>query len=101
VPEEFDTANVLRVIDMARMKGIEPHEAGWFTRLIYWVVRRKVGKMTGQNRLIEPIKITAHHPRLLKALGQMETGQAAARSVPAPLKSLASIKAAILVGCPY
>src|SRR5262245_5002199 len=31
------------VIDMARMKGIEPHEAGWFTRLIYWVVRRKMG----------------------------------------------------------
>jgi hypothetical protein len=38
---------------------------------------------------------------LLKALGQMETGQAAARSVPSPLKSLASIKAATLVGRPY
>jgi hypothetical protein len=86
---------------MARMKGIEPHEAGWFTRLIYWVVRRKMGKLTGQNRLVEPIKIAAHHPRLLKALGQMEMGQEAARSVPAPLKSLASIKAATLVGCPF
>ena len=86
---------------MARMKGIEPHEAGWFTRLIYWVVRRKVKKLTGQNRLSESIKILAHHPRLLKALGQMEMGQEAARSVPAHLKSLASIKAATLVGCPY
>jgi hypothetical protein len=83
---------------MARMKGIESHEAGWFTRLIFWMVRRK---MAGQNRLIEPIKITAHHPRLLKALGQVEMGQEAARSVPRPLKSLASIKAATLVGCPY
>jgi 4-carboxymuconolactone decarboxylase len=83
------------------MKGLEPHEAGWFTRLIYRLVRRKIGKITGQDRLPEPIKIMAHHPRLLKALGQMEMGQDAARSVPDTLKSLASIKAATLVGCPY
>jgi 4-carboxymuconolactone decarboxylase len=89
------------MIDMARMKGIEPHEAGWFTRLIYWLVQRKVGKITGQNRVVEPIKITAHHPRLLKAMGQMEMGQEAARTVPDALKSLASIKAATLVGCPF
>ena len=86
---------------MARMKGIEPHEAGWFTRLVYWVVRRKMGKLTGQKRLIEPIKVTAHHPRLLRAMGQMEMGQEAARSVPDQLKSLASIKAASLIGCPF
>jgi len=65
------------------------------------VVQRKVGKLTGHSRLIEPIKIMAHHPRLLKALGRMEMGQEAARSVPARLKSLASIKTATLIGCPY
>ena len=86
---------------MARMQGVESHEAGWFLRLMYWLVQRKMGKLTGRNRLIEPIKIAAHHPRLLKALGQMEMGQEAARSVPAALKSLASIKAATLVGCPF
>jgi hypothetical protein len=84
---------------MARMTGVAPHEAGWFTRLVYWLVRREMNKLTGQPRLIEPIKITAHHPRLLRALGQMEQGQAAARSVPVALKSLAAIKAATLVGC--
>ena len=86
---------------MARMQGVEPHEAGWFIRLMYWLVQRKIGQITGKKQLIEPIKITAHHPRLLKALGQMEMGQEAARSVPVALKSLASIKAATLVGCPY
>jgi hypothetical protein len=86
---------------MARMKGVEPHAAGWFIRLIYWVVRRKMAKLTGRDLLTEPITITAHHPRLLKAMGQMEAGQAAARSVPDRLKSLASIKAATLVGCPF
>jgi hypothetical protein len=71
------------------------------TRFLYWLVRRKVAKMTGHARLLEPVKITAHHPRLLRAMGQMEMGQEAARSVPDGLKSLASIKAAMLVGCPY
>ena len=94
-------ALLLEVLDMARMNGVEPDEAGWFTRFVYWLVKRQVNKLTGQPRLLEPIKIAAHHPRLLRALGQMEAGQAAAKSVPASLKSLASLKAATLVGCPF
>ncbi len=86
---------------MAHMKGVEPAEAGWFTRLVYWLVRRKFGKLTGRDRLVEPVKIAAHHPRLLRAMGQMEGGLAAARSVPDGLKQLASLKAAMLVGCPF
>jgi alkylhydroperoxidase family enzyme len=86
---------------MAHMKGVEPAEAGWFTRLVYWFVRRKFGKLTGQDRLVEPVKVAAHHPHLLQALGKMETALAAARSVPANLKQLASLKAASLVGCPF
>ncbi len=86
---------------MAYMKGVEPVEAGWFTRLIYWFVRRKIGKLTGKDRLVEPVKIAAHHPRLLKAAGQMEGGQAAARSVPAELKMLAGLRTSMLIGCPF
>jgi hypothetical protein len=86
---------------MARMNGVEPQQAGWYTRLVYWFVQRSIGKITGSSRLVEPVKITAHHPRLLKASGQMEMGQAAAASVPAPLKALAGIKAATLIGCPF
>jgi hypothetical protein len=86
---------------MARIKSVEPGEGSWLIRLIYWVVKRTMRKLTERSTVPEPIKITAHHPRLLKALGQMESGQAAAKSVPAALKSLASIKAATLVGCPF
>ena len=86
---------------MARMKGLEPRQAGWVSRLIYWIVQRKIGKITGSSQLVEPVKIMAHHGRLLMAYGQMEMGQEAARSVPAPLKSLASIMAASQVGCPF
>ena len=86
---------------MAHMKGVEPAEADWFTRLVYWFVRRKFGKLTGKNHLIEPVKIAAHQPRLLRAIGQMEGGLEAARSVPLKLKLLASLKAATLIGCPF
>lgn len=86
---------------MARMQGVEPNEAGPFTRLVYWFTKRSMNKITGNARLIEPVKIAAHHPRLLRGIGQMEQGQAAAKSVPAALKTLASIKAATLVGCPF
>jgi 4-carboxymuconolactone decarboxylase len=86
---------------MAYMKGVEPVEASWFIRLVYWFVRRKMGKLTGKDRLVEPIKVAAHHPRLLKAVGQMESGQAAARSIPAKLKMLASLQASLLIGCPF
>jgi len=86
---------------MPRMTGVEPDRAGLFTRIVYWMARRKLKKLTGQERLVEPLKITAHHSRLLMALGQMEMGQEAARTVPSSLKSLASIQAATLIGCPF
>jgi hypothetical protein len=80
---------------MARIAGVEREQAGWFVRFVYWMVRRKLG------HVVLPIKITALHPRLLRSVGEMETGQAAARSVDAGLKCLASVKVAMLIGCPF
>ena len=80
---------------MARIEGLEASQAGLFGRIAYWMTKRKIGKVIG------PIKITAHHPRLLRAMGSMEMGQAAACTVPEPFKILASIKVASLVGCPF
>jgi hypothetical protein len=86
---------------MARLPGIEPQEAGVLTRTVYTLVRRKLGQITGKNRVVEPVKITAHHPKLLWASGRMEMAQAAARSVPDQVKSLAGIMAASQIGCPF
>jgi hypothetical protein len=80
---------------MARIEGVEPRSAGLIVRLAYWLTRRKVG------RVILPVKITAHHPRLLRAMGAMEMGQEAARSVEAPLKMLTQVKVAMQIGCPF
>jgi hypothetical protein len=86
---------------MSRIRGVEPHEAGLFTRFLYWMVKRKLRQLTGKSTISEPVKVTAHHTRLLRAMGEMEMGQAAAKSVPAKLKALGQIKAATLIGCPF
>jgi len=80
---------------MARIRGVEANEAGLFTRFLYWMTRRKVG------RVILPFKLTAHLPRLLVAVGGMEMAQQALHTVDAKLKALAEIKTATLVGCPF
>ena len=78
-----------------RLPGISDKEAGPLVRLAYWFTRRKIGKVPG------PIRLHAYHTRLLRALASMEMGQEAARRVDPALKSLVSIKAATLVGCPF
>jgi len=80
---------------MARIRGVETGEANPLTRFLYWMTKRKLG------RVIEASKIAAHQPRLLLASGQMEMGQQAVRSVDLKLKALAEIKAAVMIGCPF
>jgi hypothetical protein len=86
---------------MARINGLEPRQAGWQTRLIYWFARRALGRLTGQDRLPEPAKIVAHHPALLRAVSRMEMAQGAAHSVEPRLKHLAGLRASTLAGCPF
>lgn len=85
---------------MARIEGLEPGQAGWLTRVIYWFTRRTVRKVTGQSRLPEPVKIVAYHPALLRAVGRMEMAQGAAHTVDRRLKHLAGLRVSTLAGCP-
>jgi alkylhydroperoxidase family enzyme len=86
---------------MERIKGVEPEQAGWLTRLLYWFTRRALRQVTGQARLPEPVKIVAHHPALLRAVSRMEMAQGAARTVDRRLKHLASLRVSTLTGCPF
>ena len=80
---------------MARIRGLEAGETNPLTRFLYWMTQRKLG------RVALPLKVTAHHSRVLLAMGQMEMGQQAAHSVDHKLKALGGIKAALLIGCPF
>lgn len=80
---------------MARIRGIEAKEAGLVTRFLYWMTKRRLG------RVVLPFQITAHQPRLLRAIGEMEMKQHALETVEPKLKALAGIKAALLIGCHF
>jgi len=78
---------------MARMDG--PAKPGLLARVAYWMCRRRIG------RVVAPIRIHAHHPRLLRGLAGMEMAQEAAKSVDPLLKALVQLLAAQRIGCPF
>lgn len=81
---------------MPRIPGVEPRQAGPLIRLVYWLTRRKFG------RVLTPVRIAAYQPRLLlQGLGGMESAQQSLRSVPQALKSLVQIQAAMMIGCRF
>ncbi len=80
---------------MARIAGVEREEAGIVARLAYFFTKRRLG------RVITPIKVHAHRPRLLRGLAAMELAQQAVSSVDHALKELVNIRVAMRVGCPF
>jgi hypothetical protein len=84
---------------MARIRGAEPGKqgllSGLFTRMVYALTKRKVG------RVVMPVRIVAHHAKILWGYGQMEQSLLGSRLVDAGLKDLAQLRVATLVGCPF
>ncbi len=84
---------------MARISGASARQGGPFRRLfvglVYSLTRRKVG------RVVMPVQVSAHHPKILWGYGQMEQSQLASKLVDHKLKGLAELRVATLVGCPF
>lgn len=84
---------------MARIDGADPGKQGLFhglfTRIIYSMVKRKVG------RVVMPVKIAANHAKVLWGYGQMEQSLLSSRLVDSGLKNLGQLRVATLVGCPF
>lgn len=84
---------------MARIEGAEPGRQGFlqgmFTRIIYSMTKRKVG------RVVTPVRIAAHDGKVLWGYGQMEQSLLGSRRVDKGLKDLGQLRVATLVGCPF
>jgi AhpD family alkylhydroperoxidase len=84
---------------MERIGAADVGKLGFFSgilvRVIYCATKRKVGKV------VMPVRVAAHSPRILWGYGQMEQSQMGARQVEAALKELAQIRVATLIGCPF
>lgn len=80
---------------MARIEGVSDRKAGLLARFVFFMSRRKLG------RVIMPLRVWAHHRRLLRGYVHMELAQQAARSIPASLKALVDVDVARRIGCPF
>jgi hypothetical protein len=78
-----------------RGAGVSDREASLRTRFIYWLVKRRLG------RIPLGVRIRARDPKLLELSGRMDLHIAKPESVPAILKELVLIKVAVMVGCPF
>jgi hypothetical protein len=84
---------------MKRIGAADLGKLGFFSgilvRAMYWGTKRKVGKV------VMPVRVAAHSPRILWGHSQMELALMGGRLVDAALKELAEIRVATLIGCPF
>ncbi|MGC1452658.1 MAG: hypothetical protein WA830_21725 [Candidatus Sulfotelmatobacter sp.] len=84
---------------MARIPGAPRSQGGpirrLFVAIVYSLTQRRLG------RVIMPVQVTAHHPKILWGYGQMEQSQASSKLIDPKLKGLAELRVATLVGCPF
>ncbi len=84
---------------MARLDPVDVRKLGFFarifTRIVYFVTRRKMGKVVSSQQ------IASHHPRLSYGRATMEATLLFSHRVDDRLKTLAGIRAAQLAGCPH
>ncbi len=88
---------------MTRIEGVSAREAGPFVKLAYFFTRRGIAQLTGREteRMIEPLKMYAHVPGLLRGYGALEQATARLYRLDERLKNLAELKAATLTNCEY
>ena len=80
--------------DAARTKGVQDHEAGLLTKLIFWHTKRRYGHVLLSTR------IRANDPKLLGLAELMSRYTSARGTLPPKLKELVQLKVAAMVGCP-
>jgi hypothetical protein len=80
---------------MARIDGIAADRASAIAQDFYQKAERAIGNVP------EPLRVTAHSEAILQAYMGYERFLARAGRVETRLKSLANLKTAALVGCPF
>ncbi len=80
---------------MAKIRPVPPGDAGWLLKAANRYAKRRLGKE------LEPSAVMAHSTPVLGASGLFELAFGRAKGVPERVKTLAGVKAAMLVGCPF
>ncbi len=80
---------------MTRIEGVPAGKAGVLVKLIYRLTRRQFGRM------MDPVAVYAHTPRLLVGYGMFEQTTLKQGRVEERLKALGELKAGALVNCEF
>lgn len=80
---------------MSRSPGVQDKDASLRTRIIFWLAKRKIGRVSSGMR------IRGLDPKYLTASVRMDAFAAAPGVVPMTLKELAQLKVAMMVGCVF
>ena len=91
---------------MARLTGVSDRDAGLGAKIAFFFTRRKLAQMTGLKTLatagmLEPLRMYAHIPRLLNAIGRLEQAESKLDVLSPRHRALTELKAATTVRCEY
>lgn len=78
-----------------RSHGVQDNEAGLITRIIFWLAKRRLG------RVPSGLRVRALDSKLFRHIVRMDLYAASQGAVPMRLKELAQLKVAMMVGCPF
>ena len=80
---------------MVRSEGVHDNEAGLLTRIIFWLTKRRIG------RVPLGMRVRARDPKLFRNVVRMDLYAVSQRAIRPRLKELAQLKVAMMVGCPF
>jgi AhpD family alkylhydroperoxidase len=90
---------------MARVASPSGHAAGVRARMVFWFTRRALARLAGRpahpDRMIEPLRVYAHLPGVLRGYAKLEQATAGTRRLDRRYQALAELKAATVTGCAY
>jgi hypothetical protein len=80
---------------VVRSQGVQDNEAGLLTRIIFWLAKRRLG------RVPLGLRVRALDSKLFRHIVRMDLYAASQGAIPMRLKELAQLKVAMMVGCPF
>ncbi len=88
---------------MTRLQGVSDRDASLGAKIAFFFTKRKLAQMTGLETagMLEPLRMYAHIPRLLSAIGKLEQAESKLDVLSPRHRALAELKAATTVRCEY
>src|SRR5689334_14381977 len=86
-----------------RLAGVSDRDAGLGAKIAFFFTRRRFRQMTGRETatMLEPLRMYAHIPHLLRAYGRLEQAEAKLDILSPRQRALAELKSATTARCEF